>query len=140
MKKNAPRVLALLLISVWASLGHAELVVIVSNNSPLATITREQASHLFLRKMRRFPDGNAATPINLPKGEQRDAFYQWLVNKDRQQVNAYWSRMMFTGAGSPPAEVESEEAMVLRIANDPATIGYVDRKYVTNQVKVLLAE
>jgi len=76
--------------------------VVVHAGSPAGAITTQQAANVFLGKSSSLPDGTKVTPIDQEEGEDpRDEFYQKVVKKDASQLNAYWSRLIFTGKGQP---------------------------------------
>lgn len=137
---KAKRILRLIGVAAvfWAPLAQAELVVIVSNANGNSALTAEQAEKIFLGKSNAFPDKSASVPIDMPKGAERDAFYEKVTGKSVSQMKAYWSKQVFTGAGSPPKETESGKAVVDLVAKNPNLVGYTDKANVNSAVKVLL--
>lgn len=117
-----------------ASAG-AEIVVIVNNKNPVNSLNADQVEKLFLGKSSAFPDGAAAIPVDLPKGAEREQFYQKSTGKSPSQLRAYWSKQIFTGSGQPPKEAESVQEMVNLVGRNPNLIGYVDKAAVNNTVK-----
>ena len=61
-----------------------------------------------------------------------------MVKKDAAQLNAYWSRLIFTGKGEPPKKVADNTDVLALVAANPNIIGYVDASAVNSTVKVLL--
>ena len=53
-------------------------------------------------------------------------------------MKAYWSKLVFTGKGTPPAELANEAAVLSHVAANPDAIGYVDAASVDGSVKVVL--
>ncbi|MGQ0599883.1 phosphate ABC transporter substrate-binding protein [Aquabacterium sp.] len=117
---------------------HAQLVVIVSAKNANTAMTTSNADKVFLGKVKLFPDSTPAIPMDLPKGDERAAFYDKVSGKSPAQLKAYWAKVVFTGEGAPPKEVDSPEAMVKLVAQNPNTVGYVDKSFVDKSVKVLL--
>ena len=119
------------------SLCMAEVVVIV-NPSNSATLSDEDISGIFLAKMKSFPNGGAAIPINQqPNADPTKVFNEKVVKKTDQQLKAYWSKLVFTGQGTPPKEVASDADVIQLVADNPNTIGYVNSATVTGNVKVI---
>jgi ABC-type phosphate transport system substrate-binding protein len=117
----------------------AELVVIVNAKNPVATLTADQVSQLFLGKSGSFPGGAAATPFNLGEGVAlRDEFHAKVTDKNPGQVKAYWAKQMFTGKASPPRELGSVAEVKKMVASDPGAIGYVDKSALDSSVKSVL--
>lgn len=118
--------------------AHAEVTIVVSTHNPLTALTTEQATHIFLGKSTRFPDGSPAVPLDLPEGsEARDAFYLKLVGKSPVMMKAYWAKMIFTGKGKPPQSATDSISARQLIANNPAYIGYLAEADLDHHVKVI---
>ena len=78
------------------------------------------------------------TAIDLENwGPTRTSFYNQVANKNESQMRSYWSGLIFTGKGQPPASVADDAAMIQRVASDSNAIGYVDSASVTDEVKVI---
>lgn len=128
---------AALLQGAWAAGAHAEIVVIVNSKNPTTSLNATQVERLFLGKSSSFPDGAAALPIDQPKGAERDQFYLKATGKTASQLKAYWSKMVFTGAGQPPQEIESAQDVVDLVAKNPNVLGYIEKSAVNSSVRVV---
>src|SRR5690606_17325297 len=86
--------------------AHAEVVVVVSANSPVTSLTSAQASQIFLAKSVSLPGGAAATPIDIASGAVRDEFYAKVTGKDAAQLKSYRSEERRVGkeTGGPYSE------------------------------------
>ncbi|WP_075184814.1 phosphate ABC transporter substrate-binding protein [Teredinibacter haidensis] len=116
----------------------AETAVIVhpSNND---TLDQQTVNKLFLGKIKSFPSGGSALPINQSAGSEiRTGFEDSVLGKTSSQVKAYWSQLIFTGKANPPKEVASDAEMKQLIASNPSTIGYIDAANVDSTIKVIL--
>jgi ABC-type phosphate transport system substrate-binding protein len=67
----------------------------------------------------------------------RGDFEKKVLNKSASQIKAYWSKLVFTGKGTPPKEVSSDAEVINLIKSNPNLIGYVDESSVTGDVKVI---
>jgi hypothetical protein len=111
--------------------AHAEVAIIVSAHSSQAPQVA-QVCQAFLGKVK------SPTPINLnEKNPLRDEFFARACKKDPVQVQAMWGKLIFTGTGTPPAEVDSAAAMKKAVAADPNAVGYIDKKDLDATVKVV---
>ena len=137
------RYAALLLLSLFnflPGLVHAELVVVVNAQSTVEQLTRAQVVNIFLGHNRELPNGVPASPVDLPFGlTEKAAFYQQLVNRDLDQIAAYWSRLVFAGSSSPPVQASSVADALQYVANHKGGIAYLDRRNVDARVKVVLS-
>ncbi len=120
------------------SLALAEVAVIVSADSTITRIDAKDLERVYLGKSKTLGDVEV-TPVNLENTHDvAAAFNRALLNKSSSQVKAYWSKLIFTGKGTPPKEVSSEADMLSTVAGDSTAVGYVDSGSVTDDVKVLL--
>jgi hypothetical protein len=125
--------LAVLAAALCVAGARAEVVVIVSSKSTLAPSV-EQVCQTFLGKIK------TPVPITLnEKNATRDEFYSKSCNKDPAQVRSIWAKLIFTGSGTPPKEVENDKDMKKLVAADPLSIGYIDKKNLDASVKTISA-
>lgn len=117
----------------------ADLAVIVSARSAVLTLRAEQVAEIFLAQASRFPDGSEVAPIDQRLGSPlRDAFYGTVAHRSPALMKAHWSRLIFTGRGQPPLEVDDSAAMRKLIADNPGLIGYVERTALDDSVRAVL--
>lgn len=127
----------ILVFSLLANTVLADTAVIV-HPSNADTIDKELVVKIFLGKTKSFPGGGDILPINQKEGTDiRTKFDEGVLEKSSSQVKSYWSKLMFTGKGTPPKEVDSSAQMKQLIAENPATIGYIDAAEVDDSVKVV---
>ena len=137
-RQHPPAILSLVLL-LFAGFSWAEVVVVVNRDSNITNISKAQAANVFLGKSKIMPDGQLVIPIDQKRGSAvRDTFYLKLVSKGRNQLNAYWSRQVFTGKSQPPVSVGNHEDVKLLVSNNPNMIGYIDAAAVDSTVKVIL--
>ena len=117
-----PVLLALLLST--QGVAAEELVLIVHRDSGISTLSREQASHLFLGRVKMLPSGGRANVVEVEP--LRASFYRRLLGREIAEINAYWARLQFSGRTQPPLRVPDSAAAVARVAEDPQAIAFVD--------------
>ncbi|WP_332877558.1 phosphate ABC transporter substrate-binding protein [Massilia sp. S19_KUP03_FR1] len=117
----------------------ADLVVIVSARSTAPMLRAGQVAAIFLGQAAQFPDGAAVAAIDQPVGcATREAFYVRVASKTPALLRAYWSRMLFTGHGQPPREVDGDAAVRKLVADTPGLIGYIERTALDASVRPVL--
>ena len=122
-----------------ATASPAEVVVVVSANSTISSLTATQTAKIFLGKTSIFPGGGNALPLDQAEGTGiRNEFYTKVTGKDSAQLNAYWSKIIFAGDGQPPKVVPGNTDVRKAVANDPNAIGYIDKSAVDGSVRVVL--
>lgn len=135
------KIVAFAMLALVATLASAEVVTVVSAQSPTTALSRSEVSNIFLGKTSRFPDGTPAVPIDQPEGSApRTEFYRSVSNRQPAQIKAYWSKMIFTGRGQPPAVADNDEQVKQILASRPDAIGYIDRASVDQRIKVLAVD
>lgn len=120
-------VTCLALLTALPSLA-ADVVVIANTRVAVDSLSREDAIKVFMGRYRKLPDGSPAQPLDLnPDSSARKSFYRLLINKNLEEVSAYWARLVFSGRTRPPQQAQGAEDALILIANDPQVIGYMDR-------------
>jgi ABC-type phosphate transport system substrate-binding protein len=128
-------------LSLGSGVAFADAVAVVSARSPVTAMSRNQVVDIFLGKSSRFPDGSQAVPIDQAEGSPtREQFYLTFAGKSPAQLDAHWSKIIFTGRGQPPKEVANGAAVKKRVADNPNAIGYIDHSQVDATVRVVLSE
>jgi hypothetical protein len=139
MKKNLlTTVFAISLLSAISS--HAQVVVVVGAHSTATALTAEQAASLYLGKSDQVP--GVGTGLLLDQAESspiREAFYSKAAGKSQSQVKAAWSRLVFSGKGTPPKEIGTTAEIKKLLANNQNAVGYIEKSAVDPTVKVLLS-
>ena len=138
--KELIKIVMSMLIVFGVGVVRADVVVIVSAKSPITALTKDQVSDLFLGKVATFPDGGQAVPIEQPDSVAAlDEFHSKVTGKTNVQIKSHWSRMVFTGKGSPPKEVPNSSEVKKLVAANPNMIGYVEKSALDGSVKAVLS-
>lgn len=125
---------ALLLALGAASLPAAAEVVVVAGAASGASLSKEQIADVFLGKT------PGLTPVDQAESSPlREEFYTKVVGKSAAQAKSYWSKLAFTGKGTPPKEMASSAEVKKALAANPALVGYIEKSAVDASVKTLLA-
>ena len=133
--------LAILLFHLTMPAYSAEpFVILVNKDSPLTSITREQAFDLYLGRIQHV-NGIKVHLTDLDDSNPfRSVFYKSLGKMSLSQVNAYWARLQFTGKVFPPLTLPNEKSVMERIATSNNSIGYVSLQEIPEQYKVLCCD
>ena len=128
-----------LVLSGLGSTVNAEPVVVVSAASSLRQLSQDEVVNIFLGRYRRLPNGDTALPIDQPESSPvRADFYRRLVNKDLNEINAYWSRLIFSGRTSPPLQASSAADVMVWLLGQPGGVAYVDRTQVDKRLRIVM--
>lgn len=117
-------------------LTYSQIVVIVHPTNA-NELNKSSISRIYTGKAKSFPNGEQAIPITQGESSTTDIFNKSVLNKSSSQLKAYWSKLIFTGKGTPPKVVESDAEIIKLVATNPNVIGYVNKSSVNDSVKVI---
>ena len=137
---NIVRLATAAMLCVASAGAFAQVAVVVGPTSPVASMTAEQVSGIFLGKSNTLPTGGTAVPTDLPdSAATRELFYTKVTGKSTAQVKAAWSRLVFSGKATPPKELASSAEVKKFVASNPDGIGYIEKSAVDSSVKVVFS-
>jgi ABC-type phosphate transport system substrate-binding protein len=133
-------VLLALLAACGANARAADtLVVVVSTQSPVQSMTHKEVLALYTGRTRSFANGEAARPLDQPRDSAaREAFYRALTGMDLARINSYWARLHFTGQVRPPQAVADDKALLQALRQDPSALGYLTHEPADPALRVVL--
>lgn len=138
MIRRLLKLLMLCLGCLGAEVAMADLVVVVNARSGVAAMTRNEVINVFFGRNRQFFNGLEAMPVDLEDSDpKRLQFYKTLVGKDISEINAYWSRQIFTGRMQAPPRLASTEEVLKWVASRPGGIGFVELSRADARVRVV---
>lgn len=134
-QKTAILILTLLVFSINA---QEPLAVVVHKNNPVEELSRSELIDLFMGKYVAFPNDVKAIPVELNGDHEiKVEFYQNLVGMTLSRVNAYWSRLHFTGRKRAAVFKLSESDVISFIMANEQAIGYMPQSLITDDLKVV---
>lgn len=131
-KFNAFRAAACAALMALAVAAQAQMVVVVNPKSAAASLSAEQVANVYLGRSTDF------TPFDQSEAALRNDFYAKVTGKDAAQVKAIWSKLVFTGKGTPPKELPNSAEVKKAVAAKDNGIGYIEKSAVDGSVKVVL--
>ncbi|GHF88394.1 phosphate ABC transporter substrate-binding protein [Thalassotalea marina] len=135
LQKVMPLFISLSLLYTGNVSADVAVVVHPSNNSEFdETIIKKT----FLGKSKSFSNGKSTILIGLSSTDDiTQEFNRKVIGKSSSQVKAYWSKILFTGKGTPPQELDSSALVLQAVASNQDAIGYLDPSVVDDSVKVV---
>lgn len=110
----------------YAATDAPKIVIIVNAANHTSEVTKKQVADIFLKKIRKWPDGTPTLPADLPgSSPTRKAFSDEFLEKDVSSVETYWQQMVFSSRDTPPPIKPFESSIVLYVKDTPGGIGYV---------------
>lgn len=132
------RFVAFLLALMPLAASAESIVVVVNPSSGVETLSRNDVINIFLGSFRQLPSGIPALPVDLPQGDAaRAEFYRLLVGKNPSEINAYWSRLIFSGKTRPPIQAQRVEDAVSMVQGSVGAITYLERSKVSGRLRIV---
>ena len=114
------------------------LVVVVHDTNTISALSKKELIDIYMGRFKNFPNGSSATPIDYVKGsDQRKEFYQRLVGKSERKIDAYWSRLLFSGRATRPGQATSIAEIEKSLQQNPSAIAYISAANVTEEMKIV---
>lgn len=118
-----------------SSLADVAVIVHPSNAS---AIDATAITKIFTGKSKSFSDGSKVGPVSQGSSSAiAKEFNKKALKKSSSQLKAYWSKLVFTGKGTPPKELSNDAAVLKHVASTPNAIGFVSPSSVDGSVKVV---
>jgi ABC-type phosphate transport system substrate-binding protein len=115
----------------------AEVSVIVNSGNSDA-VDAKLIKRIYLGKAKSFPAGEKITVLTLnDDAPETEYFRQKALKKSNSQFKSHWSKLAFTGKGTPPKKISSPAEMINEVKSNTSAIGFVDSSAVTGDVKVV---
>jgi hypothetical protein len=108
--------------------ANTPLVVIVSKDSRIQTISKNDISNIFLSQTKELPNGQKAIPLELNNRSYKNFFYEQISSKTLKQLKKYWATVIFTGVGQPPKTMESSEEIIEFVKENTNAIAYIPKE------------
>ncbi|WP_432472950.1 hypothetical protein [Amphritea sp. HPY] len=101
--------------------------VIVHSDQSSVQLSPQSLWAIYGMKTRSWPDGSRIKVFVLPsKHPQHRGFAIQVLKTYPYQLERVWQRLMYSGTGRAPTEVESEQAMIEAVSSTPGAIGYIN--------------
>lgn len=104
----------------------AQFVVVVNVENPIDSITVDQLSRMFLKKIRQWEGGRAIQLVEQRTTAQvRRSFAERVHRRSASALAAYWQQQIFSGRAVPPPERSTDREIVDYVRATTDGIGYV---------------
>ncbi|WP_036816956.1 hypothetical protein [Photobacterium sanctipauli] len=132
--------LSLTTTSVHAEAKDVEFAVFSMNND-MPTLSKSKARMLYKGKTKKLNGSIKIILVDLPENSiHREEFYNMLLGKSISQMNGYWASLSFSGKGTPPEELSSDDIKdILEWLNqNPNGIAYAPVNAVPENANILI--
>ncbi len=120
------------------SVARADIAVIVSVAAQVTNTSPASIRDVFLDRVHTFDNNVAVIPVN--NRSLMKYFYLRVADRNQNEMESYWSKLLFTGRGEPPTALEDDSLVVKIIENNPNMVGYVNSASIKDDTKVKVLE
>ncbi|TAN49519.1 MAG: hypothetical protein EPN21_11425 [Methylococcaceae bacterium] len=104
------------------------MVVIVNPGVSLTSLSANFARAIFGMRVPQWPSDGELKVFVLPDQHPlHRAFCKSVLDVFPNQLRTAWDRQVFSGTGSAPIEVTTEQEMLERVAGTPGAVGYLEK-------------
>lgn len=137
--KKLVLILVILVVAFTNLLTAQEYKIIVNKSNSVSSLTSEEISRYFLKKVTKWEDGSEVFPIDLPESDKvRKEFTKEVLGKSSiAAIKAYWQKQIFAGRMSPPEQKSKDSEIIDFVKENDGAIGYVSASASTGSVKVV---
>ncbi len=116
----------------------AALEIAVNKSVPIQDYSVADIRAMFTMKKRTWPNGRTIQVYTLSDSHPlHKKFVKNILQLFPHQLRRIWDRMTYSGTGTTPVEVGSEQEMLDKLAKTPDAIGYLDLKSEKDNIHVL---
>ncbi len=128
-------IILLLFAALPAGLRAAETVIINPKN-PAISLSEDQVKECFLGKKTVWDDGTKVVVVVLKEGTGHDGLMK-LLGKSPSQFSTGWKRLVFTGKGAMPEQVDNEDELIAFVAKTPGAVAFIESGKIKDGVKAV---
>jgi TonB family protein len=142
-KQNAMGCLQVLLVAAGlvafaGERAQAGSIKVIANSSVGAsTVSVDELKSVFLQEKNSLADGSHVVPVLEMGGPAHEAFLKEVLGKNNDTLQEYYRSLVFTGKGSMPKTLHSDEEVVAYVARTRGAIGYVSSSAQVDGVRTL---
>ncbi|WP_373294949.1 hypothetical protein [Vreelandella hamiltonii] len=119
----------------------AVIVLVAHPDIEHSALPRDALRAMFAMRQRTWPNGQAMQVFVLPNRDTVHArFAKEMLAVYPHQLQLAWDRMVFSGMGQAPHRVRDQVDMREQVARTPGALGYLEREYLDESVRVISME
>lgn len=118
--------------------ASAQGVKVIANSSVQAgSVSAGDLKSVYLEEKSSLPGGGHVEPVLAKGGPAHEAFLKQVLGRTDSDMQLYYRSLVFTGRGSIPKTLDSDEAVVAYVAKTRGAIGYVSTSTNADGVRTL---
>lgn len=121
------------------SVQAEKLMVVVNPRSGVTALSKSELVNIYMGRRKVLEGENTAFPLDISGTNTLKArFYELLLKKKLAEINSYWARLIFSGQGSPPRQLDDFAQIRSAIMDNIGAIGYLPDSESIDGLKVVL--
>jgi len=126
MRMRSPKLFVLSSLVLLAGSALAQSIRVIANSSVQATsISASDLKSVYLEEKSSLAGSGHVEPVLAKGGPAHEAFLKHVLGRSDSDLQMYYRSLVFTGRGSLPKTLDSDEAVVAYVARTRGAIGYV---------------
>jgi ABC-type phosphate transport system substrate-binding protein len=119
-------VAAICIAGIGARAQAQGFTLIVNVANPVASLSKDEVSSLFLKHTVKWSDGRSVAAVDQDKNSKtRDAFTKAVHGRSVGAVYSYWQQQVFGGKDVPPVEKPGDADVLAFVRSNANAIGYI---------------
>ncbi len=137
MKQRMNKFILLVLFAgtVCITPAQAEVFFIANDSVETSFLTKAELKDIFLGVDVKWQGGQRIMLVTLKNLPVHKEFVKEYMNKKEVQYKNYWRKMVFTGKGSLPKILQSENELITYVAGTKGAVGYISSSTRPENVK-----
>ena len=131
-----PLMIAVLSAIAFPAMMPAAETFILNAKASAPALSDDDLKDLFLGRRTAWSDGSKVVVVVLRNGASHDALLK-LLSKSSSQFTTGWKKLVFTGKGAMPEQVDNEDELVDFVAKNPGAIALIDASKLKDGVKAV---
>jgi len=116
----------------------APIVPVVNQQLKQNTISKHGLSAIFKMRLHKWKDDTAITVFVLADDNSlHKAFCKTILNVFPHQMRRTWDRLVFSGSGQSPIQLDNKDEMIKKLLSTAGAIGYLRTSDIKEGIKVL---
>ncbi len=127
----------LIAMSLSGRAGASDIVIIANPGVTADSLSLEMISDIYQGHTGKWENGRTIRVVMLKKGATHERFSEEVVGISTANLKKLWKKVIFSGSGTPPKILRSEDKCVEYIAATDGAIGYISTATDHEGVKIL---
>jgi len=119
---------------------YGEILIIANNHTPVDSLHRTVIADIYQSRRGKWDNGQKIKVVMLKNGPTHEAFIEEIVKTTPMKLRILWKKIIFSGAGTLPRILKSEEKLVEFVSATKGAIGYINAATRHENVKVITVQ